>query len=285
MEEYARSLQELTRPGMSTVVRWLDILIVATIIYRLFLLVRGKRAWQIVIGVMFFVALLALSKQFHLEVLHWVLDKATLLGPVALVILFLPELRHGLEGLGRFGLRPLGVQRISAPLNRSSQTTVDETVRAVSAMASDRIGALIVFDPTSALDDVVATGVFVNAVCSAPLVQSIFFEGNPLHDGAVVIRGDRLVAAACRLPLSESSGLDRNVHMRHRAAVGVSEQHDCLAIAVSEERGTVSVAYDGRLRTLSAPIELREVLTSQLGLDSDAPVKRSRRRAKTGAGT
>ena len=126
-----------------------------------------------------------------------------------------------------------------------------------------------------------ANGVLLNARVSAPLLVSIFYERNPLHDGAVIIRRDTLLAAACRLPLSESSRLDQNVHMRHRAAVGVTETTDCLTIVVSEERGTISVATEGRLRRLSSHLDLRDILNRELRNEQGGErVRRTRTRAR-----
>ncbi|MBS1720882.1 MAG: TIGR00159 family protein [Armatimonadetes bacterium] len=241
-------------------------------IYRLLLLVRGTRAWQIFAGLVVFLALLALSSELKLVSLNWILERMTLLGPVALVILFLPELRHGLEGLGKFGL--FGVQRIVAKEVPTYASTIDEIVRAVSQLARDRVGALVVIDRSLALDDIADTGQHLDAKVSAPLLQSLFHDGNPLHDGAAILRGDRVLSAGCRLPLSDSRTIDRRVHMRHRAAVGVTENSDCIAIAVSEERGTVSVAQNGFLKTLAAPIDLSEFLAAEL---IESPEERQRR--------
>jgi diadenylate cyclase len=128
------------------------------------------------------------------------------------------------------------------------------------------------------LDEVVASGVSIMAKLSTPLIVSIFYEGNPLHDGAAVIRGETIVAAACRLPLSESPRLDPSLHMRHRAGIGVSEQFDCLVIIVSEERGTISVVSDGRLRRMAGHVELREVLNRELRQVTDGDADEPRRR-------
>jgi diadenylate cyclase len=272
VEAYQRSFLNLIKPSWSSLRPWLDIAIVAFLIYRLLLLVRGTRAWQIFAGLVVFLALLALSSELKLVSLNWILERMTLLGPVALVILFLPELRHGLEGLGKFGL--FGVQRIVAKEVPTYASTIDEIVRAVSQLARDRVGALVVIDRSLALDDIADTGQHLDAKVSAPLLQSLFHDGNPLHDGAAILRGDRVLSAGCRLPLSDSRTIDRRVHMRHRAAVGVTENSDCIAIAVSEERGTVSVAQNGFLKTLAAPIDLSEFLAAEL---IESPEERQRR--------
>ncbi|HWA83892.1 MAG TPA: diadenylate cyclase, partial [Fimbriimonadaceae bacterium] len=231
MDTYLHRIARLFEPRWETALAWLDILVVTFIIYRLFLLVRGPRAWRIVVAVIMFVLLLAVSHSVQLFELHWILDKAALLGPVALVILLLPELRQGLEGLGKLGVDTLQLQKLgrNQTESRTDLRTIEEIVSAVAELAGGNIGALIVIERAVNLDEIAANGVKLNAEVSSPTLVSIFFEGNPLHDGAVVIRKEKILAAACRLPLSESSRLAQNVHMRHRAAVGISESTDALA--------------------------------------------------------
>lgn len=257
-----------------------DILIVTYILYRLFMLIRGSRAWRIVLGIVGFVLLLFVSGKLELIALNWLLDKATILGPVALVILFLPELRQAIEGLGRLRLGKIQIApRFSTSALKTEARTIEELVAAVSELASESTGALIVIERGAPLDEIANNGVVVNARVSAPLLGSIFYEGNPLHDGAVVIRGDLIIAAACRLPLSDSNRLSQNVHMRHRAGLGVTELLDCLAIIVSEERATISYAKEGRLRKLGNAGELRDFLNHELrGDDQENVAERTKRR-------
>ncbi len=257
-----------------------DILIVTYILYRLFMLIRGSRAWRIVLGIVGFVLLLFVSGKLELNALNWLLDKATILGPVALVILFLPELRQAIEGLGRLQLGKIQLApRFSNSDLKTEARTVEELVAAVSELATESTGALIVIERGAPLDEIANNGVVVNARVSAPLIGSIFYEGNPLHDGALVVRGDTIVAAACRLPLSDSNRLSQNVHMRHRAGLGVTEQLDCIAIIVSEERATISYAKEGRLRKLANAHELRDFLNRELrGEDLEGANDRHRRR-------
>lgn len=263
MNETIKPLLDLFREvSWRSVVSIIDILLVTYLVYRLFSLVRGTRAIRIVVGVAIFLIVLFVSKWLQLDTLHWLLEKATLLGPVALVILLLPELRQALEGFGQLGLwtqKLVGSERTDLKAE-----TVEQIVAAAAEMSAARIGALIVVEQTSHLTDVISSGVALNAQLSTPLLVSIFYEGNPLHDGAAVIKGDEIVAAACRLPLSENPRLDAALHMRHRAGIGVSEQHDCLVIIVSEERGTISVVRDGHLKRMAGYVELREVLTREL---------------------
>lgn len=226
-------------------------------------------------GVLGFVIIYWLSDKLHLATLHWLLDKATLLGPVALVILFFPELRQYIEGLGHW-TTPL--VNPSSSSERAEARTVEEIVAAVAELASSSIGALIVIEKGNSLSDIAANGVTLDAKVSAPLLVTIFYEGNPLHDGAVIVKADTITAAACRLPLSESSRLDQNVHMRHRAAVGVTEGLDCICVVVSEERGTISFSSEGRLRRLASHIELRDILNRELRNSLDENVKPKSRR-------
>ncbi len=214
----------------------IDISVVAYVIYRLILLAKGTRAWQILIGLSVFFALLFLSEWAGLVTLNWVLRQVTPLGPVAIVILLYPEFRHLLEELGRLGFW-------SAPLqgaNRGDMTrTIEEVVRAVTLLSPRKTGALIVLEREMGLADIAASGVDLDSDVSAELLATLFHYGTPLHDGAVIIRGRRVVAAGCTLPLSDSPNIATNVHTRHRAALGVCEQSDAVVVVVSEETGTI----------------------------------------------
>lgn len=273
MEEILRPLNELTSFSKETFVHVFDILVVAYLNYRLLSLTRGSRAWRILGGIVAFVLLLFLSNWLELSTLHWILDKATLLAPVALVILLLPELRQALEGVGKLGFWP---RRLAGLEMHTAERTVDAIAHAASELAAACVGALIVVEREASLEEVIANGVRLEARVSGPLIGAIFFDQNPLHDGAAIIRGDQVVAAACRLPLSESPTLAQNLHMRHRAAVGVTEGNDSVAIVVSEERGTISLASDGILRVVN-PQELRDILNRELrGYSGSARLARTR---------
>jgi diadenylate cyclase len=271
-----QSLKEMSTRDM--VVALIDVLIVAFLIYRILMLVRGTRGWRILLGVLVFTVALVVSDTLHLTTLHWILEKATLLGPVALVILFLPELRQALEGLTRFGFLADAVKDVGHEQNLD-RASVEEIVGAVAEMSKDKVGAIIVIETGSHLDEVAATGVTLNAKITTSLLGSIFFGQNPLHDGAVIIRGDHVFAAACRLPLSENQRIDRRMHMRHRAAVGVTESNDVISIVVSEERGTISVAQEGRITPMATTTDLREFLIKNTveQVEPDEPPKKRRR--------
>lgn len=222
----------------------IDILAVAWLIYRLLLLAKASRAWRIFGGLMIFFAAIVISDWWNLHALNWLLRQALPLGPVALVILFLPELRHALEEFGRLGFwgQSLGL----AP-RKEMGAMIDEVVAAVATMSVKRVGALIVFERETSLEEIAETGTRLNAVASAGLIETLFHKGTPLHDGAIVIRQDRIVAAGCTLPLTDSPRVDATVHTRHKAALGISEESDSVVVVVSEETGTISIAVDGKL--------------------------------------
>ncbi len=241
-----------------------DILAVAWLIYRLLLLAKGTRAWQIIGGLVVFVLAVWISDKLQLISLHWLLKQAFPLGPVALVILFLPELRHALEEFGQ-----LRFWSTSFGLVKSEEMTrmVDEVVTAVSTMSVKRIGALIVFERTSGLEDIIANGTIINGEATSGLLGTIFYKGSPLHDGAVVIRNDKVIAAGCTLPLTDSPKVDAAVHTRHKAALGMSEASDAVVVTVSEETGTVSIATDGKLIRGLRDDVLRKRLIELLQID------------------
>ncbi len=261
MNDVIEQLAVLFEPSWKGLVNVIDILLVAFVIFRLLKLVRGTRAWRVVMGIGVFVVALALSDTLGLRTLHWILDKATLLAPVALVILFLPELRQALDGFARFGIWS---DRLIGGESDLADGTLEEIVKAAEELAQSKTGALIVIERSNRLDDVAQTGSPVHGLVTAPLLGAIFYEGNPLHDGAVLIRDKEVLAAACRLPLSESSKIGAQYHMRHRAGLGVSEQSDCVVLIVSEERGSISLAVDGEHEVLRSAEALRNRLTELL---------------------
>ncbi len=230
---------------------------------------------------MIFILALYASDRLGFKTLHWILDKATALAPVALVLLLLPELRQGLESFAKLGLWP---SRLTTSVIRTGIRTVDDIVSSCFEMASARMGAIIILERDHPMDDIAGNGVMINAQVSSPLLTSLFFDGNPLHDGAVLLRGDKVLAAACRLPLSENESINRKMHMRHRAAAGATESSDCLAVVVSEERGQISVSVEGRLIPISEPGELRDFLFKELGLQSSSNRPRKSRKPKQKVG-
>jgi diadenylate cyclase len=244
----------------STLYGLLDILVVSYLVYRLLLLVRGTRALQILGGLGTLLLALYLSALLHLDTLNWLLKQVVPLGPVAIVILFYPELRHALEEFGpRFWSRGLSL------LNREDLTKmIGSVVVAVTMLSAKRVGALIVFERQTGLDEIIDTGVRLDAAVSVELLDTLFYKGTALHDGAVIIRQGRVIAAACILPLTDRPKLDAAVHTRHKAALGMSENSDAVVVVVSEETGTISIAVDGKFIRGLKEDTLRERLTGLL---------------------
>jgi len=239
------------------VVDILDILIVAAILYELFMLTRHTRGSALLKGLLLLFVIVILSNLLGLVSLNWLLTSVLQNGAIVLVVLFQPEIRKALERMGRSHL----INR-----NRKTSVTVEqdriiaEIVQTILDLSRRRVGALIVFEQNTGLEDVIETGTRLNAEISAPLLENIFEPNTPLHDGAVVIRDEQVTAAACILPLAEASGVSRELGTRHRAGVGVSENTDAIVLIVSEETGIVSMARDGRLQRPLAESDLREIL-------------------------
>jgi len=222
----------------------IDILIVAVILYELLLLTRHTRGSALLKGLFALLMIALLSSLLGFVSLNWLLSSILQNGAIVLVVLFQPEFRKALEKMGR--------SRIFGNRNRTNtdderERIVSELVQTVVDLSKRRVGALIVFEQKTGLQDYIETGTRLDAVISAPLLENIFEPNTPLHDGAVVIRDDQIMAAACILPLAEASGVSRELGTRHRAAVGISENTDAIVIIVSEETGIVSMARDGVL--------------------------------------
>ena len=267
MEQFWYQLTHLGTPALLQIV---DVALVAYLLYRLLLMVRGSRAWRVIGGVVIYLVLWFITDLLELRTIHFLLEKGLVLGPVALVILLLPELRSAIEGFGKLGFWP---DRLGGGEEDVSVKVIDEIVTAVGGLASTQTGALIVIERSRQMSDVEASGVPLHADVSATLLESLFYGANPLHDGAVMIRGDSVVAAACQLPLTDNQ-LRPHMHMRHRAAVGATESTDAISIVVSEERGVISVAMDGRIREDVSTAQLRELLNQQLRPTRDQRAKR-----------
>ena len=235
----------------------IDIVVVAFVIYKLVMLVKGTRAWQILWGLGVFFLLVFVSGLLHLRALNWLLSTFLRLTPLALVILFYPELRHALEEIGR--LKFLG--RGFVMLRREDiANLVAQLTKVVAEMSRSNIGALIVIEREVGLDTIIANGRRMDALVSAELLRTIFHPGSPLHDGAVIIRGNRIIAASCTLPLSDSPRLGTMIHTRHKAALGVSEQSDAVVLVVSEETGMISLSVEGSLLRGLDPEQVRSKL-------------------------
>ncbi len=241
------------------IVQVIDILIVGLIFHLGFLSIRGTRAVQLLwgIGLLIFI-LVTISQFFQLTTLNWLIKNSIPALLVAIPVIFQPELRRILEKLGRAG----GLMAFPMTLENGDPelATIDELARACARMAERRYGALIVLERKTGLQDYVDTGVHLDATITAETLVTIFFPNTPLHDGAVIVRGNRIVAAACILPLAEMIPDYPKLGTRHRAAVGITEETDALAIVVSEQTGTISLAQNGRLSRAFDEVRLKNVL-------------------------
>ena len=239
------------------VVDLIDILIVAIIIYELLLLTRHTRGSALLKGLFLLLVIALLSNLLGLVSLNWLLSAILQNGAIVLVILFQPEFRKALERMGRSRVFMKGAKRSG---NDERDLIISEIIQTIMDLSKRRVGALIVFEQQTGLQDVVETGTRLNAEISAPLLENIFEPNTPLHDGAVVIRDAEVMAAACILPLAEASGVSRELGTRHRAAVGISENTDARVLVVSAETGIVSMARDGHLTRPLTVNNLEEVL-------------------------
>lgn len=222
-----------------------DILIVAFVIYKVLGFIKESRAQQLFKGLLVLLVTMFVSDFLGLHTLNWILQRGMAVGVVALVVVFQPELRRGLEYMGRSKIMGPAIARVD---QSQAREIIRNLVAAIEYMSQNRVGALIIFERETSLSDICDTGVRLNAEISKELIENIFYLGSPLHDGAVVIRGSKIDAASCVLPLTHNRNIPTNIGTRHRAALGMTEASDSIAIVVSEETGLISYAKDGRLR-------------------------------------
>ncbi|MDO5436241.1 MAG: diadenylate cyclase CdaA [Clostridia bacterium] len=241
------------RLGIADVI---DIIIVAVVIYELIILLRHTRGSALIKGLIVFCAAALASSLLGFTSLNWLMTTILNNGVIVLIILFQPELRKALESMGRSKLFDNRKKTERATTDRITK----EIVQCLQDLSRRRVGALLVFERVTGLQDVIDTGTAVDAEISAPLIENIFEPNTPLHDGAVVITGERIAAAACILPLTEASGVSLELGTRHRAAIGISENTDALVLVVSEETGTISMAQHGELQRPMNEEQLRDVL-------------------------
>ena len=254
----------INRPNL---VDYIDIAIVAFLIYQLVMLTRQTRAIQVLKGLAVLIIIYYGSSLVGFTMLNWILRTVLNSGALLVVILFQPEFRRVLEQLGR-GTK---LDRLRDSVSENERI-VEEITQCCLRLSKRRVGALIVFEQQTGLKEVMETGTAIDSLISAPLLENIFEPNTPLHDGAVIVRGQRIVSAACVLTLSESKALSRDLGTRHRAALGVSESTDAVALIVSEETGTISLARAGRMiRHLDAEA-LRKELT-RLYADAPSPLR------------
>ncbi len=235
----------------------IDILIVAFAFYKLFMLIRETRAEQLTKGILVLFVATKISEWLELFTVYWILEKTMTVGVLAILIVFQPELRRGLEYIGRSRFFTKSFIEIEG---ENINKTVDEIVDAVASLSRQKIGALIVLEKETGLNEVVETGTRIDGRVSSGLLINIFIPNTPLHDGAVIIKDDIIKAAGCFLPLTDNMSLSKELGTRHRAALGISEKSDSLAIVVSEETGAISIAENGSIARYLDVKTLRQIL-------------------------
>lgn len=241
----------------------IDILAISFIIYQCTKFLRQNRAGQLVKGLFFFLLIFLIANWFNLLTLKWLLMRVADSIIIVAVIIFQPELRRLLESIGRSKFTQLN-RNAGIGVGEGTVLAINNVCKAVSAMSDSKTGALIVFERNTPLTEIVKTGTYIDANISTEVIQNVFFPKSPLHDGAVVIKGDRLLAAGCILPLTANNEINSQLGTRHRAAIGMTEGTDALVVVVSEETGTISLAADGKLIRDFSMITLKEELNGYL---------------------
>lgn len=260
-----RSVNYMMTIGIADII---DIVIVAYLLYKAIWFVRKTNSYNLAKGLAVLLIVLWISYIFNLKMINYLLRKAVELGLIAILILFQPELRRVLERMGsNFSS---GRQAASNEMD----TAIAQTVLACSDMSDSRTGALIIFERNVKLNDIMSTGTIIDSNTTAELLKNLFFNKAPLHDGAVVIRDGRIAAAGCVLPLTQNKNLSKDLGMRHRAGIGLSEQSDAVVVIVSEETGAVSVAMEGMLKRHLSPATLDKILRSELIREDNSQSKR-----------
>ncbi len=260
-----------------TLIDIIDIAIVAFVFYYIYKFIRERRAGKLAAGILILILVLFLSDVLQMNAMQFILQNVFQVGMIALIIVFQPELRSALEKVGAEPLK--GLRSIGDSKTRTGAQTaamISEVTQAVCDMSFDKTGALIVIERSTKLGDIITSGTVVNANPTSFLIRNIFFNKAPLHDGAMVIRDDRIWSAGCFLPLSTNDDIIKDLGTRHRAAIGMSENSDAVIIVVSEETGTISIALDGQLHRNYSYNTLKNELTSLLQKEEPAanPVKK-----------
>lgn len=240
-----------------------DIAIVTYIFYKIYTFIKDTRAEQVLKGILILLIATKVSDIFNLHTLYWMLENTLTVGLLAVLIIFQPELRSGLEHIGRTNFNFIGKNNYNISeeiLNKN----IEEIVESMYSLSRQKIGALIIMEKDTKIGEIIKTGTIIDAEISRQLLINIFIPNTPLHDGAVVIREGKLKAAACFLPLTESKDLSKDLGTRHRAAIGISEVSDCLSLVVSEETGSISIAKAGKLYRNISKERLTNILRSNL---------------------
>ena len=249
----------------------LDVAIIAYLIYRGLNFTRKNGSANVIKGIGLLIAVMWLSNLLHLSVVNYLLGKSFEIGFLALIVLFQPELRELLEKFGRSSISGIFQKHSDS---KDMDYAIAQTVAACTDMAKSRTGALMVFEREINLDAYIKTGTIINAEPAAELIKNIFYHNTPLHDGAVIIKNGKISAASCMLPLSSSTHLSRDLGMRHRAGVGISERSDGVVVIVSEETGAISVAVGGMLKRHLSPQTFEMLLRNELMPRTEEKTKR-----------
>ena len=283
MHRWMSMLNNIGLPQSFHLTYIVEILILTVIIYELLIWVKNTRAWTLLKGIVVVTAFALISYFFHLTTLTWLMSKTAGVLVTVVVIVFQPELRRALEQLGRKNIifSIFGTSAVIAEEDRRSRDKINsEIVKAVFEMSKVKTGALIVMEKKVILNEYERTGIPIDALISSQLLMNIFEHNTPLHDGAVFIRNQRVVAATCYLPLSDNMELSKELGTRHRAGVGISEVSDSLTIIVSEETGAVSIAESGKLTRSVSPDDLKAKLSEITQSVDDGKRKKLRERIK-----
>jgi diadenylate cyclase len=255
----------------------LDILIVAYLFYRIITVVRKTSSGGVIKGIILIIAVMWLSSLLNLNVITYLLGQTMKLGILVLIILFQPELRRFLEQMGTSNVRLIFGKEVKLG---NIEAAIESTVAACKEMSKKKTGALIVFEREMTLFDYSKTGTRLDSVLSDELLKSIFYPKSPLHDGAVIIRNGRVFAAACMLPMTSNTSISRDLGMRHRAGIGISEVTDAVVVIVSEETGSISVAINGMLKRHLAYDTFEKLLRNELILDENTGSIKKRFRSR-----
>ncbi|MCC8141506.1 MAG: diadenylate cyclase CdaA [Lachnospiraceae bacterium] len=266
-----------------TVIDVIEIIIIAFVIYEVLAWIKNTRAWALLRGIIVILLFIVIAAIFRMNVILWLAANLVSIAVIALIIIFQPELRNALETLGRGNLFSR-IFQFNADRNaseRMSEKTINDIVKACQEMGKDKTGALIVVERDIMLREYIRTGIELDSLISSQLLINIFEHNTPLHDGAIIVRGNRVVAATCYLPLSDNMELSKELGTRHRAAVGISEVSDSLTIVVSEETGALSIAMDRELYQDVSADFLREKLkeAARIGNENRPFRQRMRNRA------
>ena len=245
---------------MISQLRWVDILdigIIAIAIYKILKYIQETRAFQLLLGLIVLLVATVLSDVLKLYTVNWLLEGILKVGLIALIVVFQPEIRRFLQYLGGFWLRSTSYLNLE-----ESDTLTNDVMAALKYFSRNKVGALIVFERNTVLGDIVESGIPINADISKELIMNIFYSGAPLHDGAVIIRGEKVIAAGCVLPLTSSTNLSSELGTRHRAGIGVTEISDAIAVIVSEETGAMSVATNGKISRFMDNNSMQKIIKS-----------------------